>query len=342
VATQQIRANKRKEKQSKQHATTLGSFGGGIAKLFGAFSAVHADDDGEEDGAHDAGEQGQWANGVEESGEDDEEERTEDTVGGAAGPARVDVDPSEIAVSEMADDDAVAAEFDDADTAGGAMSTYLERVHERLQDEARVKQQGGKLIIPGDDKWLLQQLKEDGWWLLASKAAAVARQFDRPLELREMSYYRDIYVWLPDLQDGGQMPPCPNCRTASAVKSAITKRMYFDSKYFKDRVRRRVLPADHLYARVRAVYAYYGRQEDPETNKPLFNEVGEPYLLLCSSIAPGLVLFICRAVRVRVAALFVCFCPVLMHYSGDVVRLWVSVSIYLHPSRQRGRKQRTC
>ena len=72
VATQQIRANKRKEKQSKQHATTLGSFGGGIAKLFGAFSAVHADDDGEEDGAHDAGEQGQWANGVEESGEDDE------------------------------------------------------------------------------------------------------------------------------------------------------------------------------------------------------------------------------------------------------------------------------
>jgi hypothetical protein len=131
-------------------------------------------------------------------------------------------------------------------------------------------------------------------------------------------------------------------KQAAAVESAITKRMYFDSKYFKDRVRRRVLPADHLYARVRAVYAYYGRQEDPETNKPLFNEVGEPYLLLCSSIAPGLVLFICRAVRVRVAALFVCFCPVLMHYSGDVVRLWVSVSIYLHPSRQRGRKQRTC
>ena len=92
-------------------------------------------------------------------------------------------------------------------------------------------------------------------------------------------------------------------KQAAAVESAITKRMYFDSKYFKDRVRRRVLPADHLYARVRAVYAYYGRQEDPETNKPLFNEVCEPYLLLCYSIAPGLVLFIRRAVRVRVAAL---------------------------------------
>jgi hypothetical protein len=48
------------------------------------------------------------------------------------------------------------------------MATHLDRVHERLLDEARVKQQGGKHIIPAGDKWLLQQLKEDGWWLLAA------------------------------------------------------------------------------------------------------------------------------------------------------------------------------
>ena len=54
---------------------------------------------------------------------------------------------------------------------------------------------------------------------------------------------------------------------SAEVEAEIESKMYYNSKYFTDRVRRRVLPPEALYPRVRAVFAFYGQQIDPDSKK---------------------------------------------------------------------------
>ena len=65
------------------------------------------------------------------------------------------------------------------------------------------------------DQWLLALLKAPGadWWLRAGVAQSVCRKLG--IEYGEPSYYRDIYVWLPDVRWGDEaMPPCVECHSA--------------------------------------------------------------------------------------------------------------------------------
>ena len=60
-------------------------------------------------------------------------------------------------------------------------------------------------------------------------------------------------------------------RAQGLSEEAMESKMYYDVKFFRDRVPRVVLPPPQLYPRVRAVFELYGSQVDPKTNKALFN-----------------------------------------------------------------------
>ena len=57
---------------------------------------------------------------------------------------------------------------------------------------------------------------ENEWWLRALQAPKICAIVG--LEFTELAYYRDIYVWLPDVRWGLEaMPPCPICKTSERV-----------------------------------------------------------------------------------------------------------------------------
>ena len=54
------------------------------------------------------------------------------------------------------------------------------------------------------------------WWLRAGHAPSVCVRLG--LEYGEPSYYRDVYVWLPDVRWGVEgTPPCVDCLSAEEV-----------------------------------------------------------------------------------------------------------------------------
>ena len=112
--------------------------------------------------------------------------------------------------AELDDDE----QLDGADASGGVMATYLAAVFRRLHAEVR----GDVAKHAREPKWLLAMLKAEGadWWLPAGRAPTVCNRLG--LEYGEPSYYRGIYVWLPDVRWGVEaMPPCPTCESAVEV-----------------------------------------------------------------------------------------------------------------------------
>ena len=68
------------------------------------------------------------------------------------------------------------------------------------------------------NRWLKQHLKENDYWLLPCRMAWIAKKLG--LEPRHKSYYKRIFVWLPDDRWGEEaMPRCPNCRSNKDVGS---------------------------------------------------------------------------------------------------------------------------
>ena len=61
-------------------------------------------------------------------------------------------------------------------------------------------------------------------------------------------------------------------RAAGQDDKDIEAEMYFNSKFFRACVPRRMLPPKQLYWRVRAVFVTYGGKRDAKSNKPLFND----------------------------------------------------------------------
>ena len=127
--------------------------------------------------------------------------------------------PADTTRREARPDDVQAELDDDAQLHGaaaepGIMGTYLKAVFDRLHSEVCGPASRNAL----DDKWLLALLKAPGvdWWLRAGQAPLVCRKLG--LEFGEASYYRDIYIWLPDVRWGHEaMPPCVECETAEEV-----------------------------------------------------------------------------------------------------------------------------
>ena len=61
------------------------------------------------------------------------------------------------------------------------------------------------------EKWLLGAAKAGNWWLRAERLNA-DKILERLgiLDSSPLAYYRDIFIWLPDVR-WGAMPPCPCC-----------------------------------------------------------------------------------------------------------------------------------
>ena len=87
-----------------------------------------------------------------------------------------------------------------------------------------------------ESKWLLGHLRENEWWLKACKARWVLKQLGKWLgqdssnsvndfkatleQLHEGfvgAYFRDIFVWLPDVRWDSTMPACPECESSKCV-----------------------------------------------------------------------------------------------------------------------------
>jgi hypothetical protein len=95
-------------------------------------------------------------------------------------------------------------------TEKGIQQEYLQNIHQQLKDECNF--QRGKQ----DGDWLVQYLKDNGWWIRKESAPRIAKKLSLPVY--HYTYYRDVRVWIPDLQYGKDcMPSCPCCKSKSRV-----------------------------------------------------------------------------------------------------------------------------
>lgn len=96
------------------------------------------------------------------------------------------------------------------DSVKGIQQEYLQNVHSQLKLECN--SQRGKQ----SEDWLVDYLKENGWWIRKEHATRIAKKLT--LTAYHYSYYRDVRVWLPDLQYGNECKPCcPCCKSKSKV-----------------------------------------------------------------------------------------------------------------------------
>ena len=127
----------------------------------------------------------------------------------AAGERR-EARPADVEAELDDDDDVEQTQPDDVES---DMHLYLTAVFDRLHSETI-----GEASRSAERKWLLEILQHDeaDWWLRAGKAPHVCRMLG--LTYGEPAYYRDIKVWLPDVQWGHEAtPPCVECGSAARV-----------------------------------------------------------------------------------------------------------------------------
>jgi hypothetical protein len=144
---------------------------------------------------------------AQEEKQDDEEDRSEEirvplpTNGTADGG---------VVIADLDDD---SGKEDDAFT-NGPMGAYLKAVLLRLREEASTKP---KKQATNFDHWLTKELDENGFWLRKERAKLVCRKLK--IEFGEPLYYRDIRVWIPEIE-GGQlcMPTCTTCKSNLNVR----------------------------------------------------------------------------------------------------------------------------
>jgi hypothetical protein len=110
---------------------------------------------------------------------------------------------------ELENDEDTNSDFDADNTADGPMALLLKAIHERLQKETTGKE-------PVVDRWLLNHLNANEFWIYARDAANFCERFE--LAYGEPSYYRDVKIWLPDVQWGKEFAPCcPICQRNNRV-----------------------------------------------------------------------------------------------------------------------------
>ena len=125
---------------------------------------------------------------------------------GAAPGASSASDPSQDISASLDDDDHRIPQ-------DSVMGQYLKAVFMRLKYEVSTKFVGLE-----ENKWLLDMLKDDDWWLRANFAHRVCKRLKLQYTEENKFYFRDIKVWLPDQQWGLKaMPPCVLCKSAANV-----------------------------------------------------------------------------------------------------------------------------
>jgi hypothetical protein len=102
----------------------------------------------------------------------------------------------------------------------GLQQSVVKLIQERLSEEVRETNKCA-------DTWLLIHLKENGWWIRKEHA----RRFAKKLGLNRkapMAYYRDIYVFLPDIKYGSECKPCcPSCKQRKGVGNNGFRKNHF-------------------------------------------------------------------------------------------------------------------
>lgn len=92
----------------------------------------------------------------------------------------------------------------------GIQQLFLERVHARLKLECNAQHE------KESDDWILGHLTNNNWWIRQLNAPEMAKKLS--LKQNHLSYYRDIRVWIPELQYGMEcMPSCPCCKSNKKV-----------------------------------------------------------------------------------------------------------------------------
>ena len=68
-----------------------------------------------------------------------------------------------------------------------------------------------------DSRWLLKELKANGWWIYAAHARSTMEQLSAssdPTKWPDPFYYRDIFVFLPDVRWPDEQIRCPRCKSS--------------------------------------------------------------------------------------------------------------------------------
>ncbi len=104
------------------------------------------------------------------------------------------------------DDDDEESQQDDAYL--GVQQEYVKAIQLRIKEE--VNQNANTA-----NQWVLEHLKGNGWWIRKENS----HQFAKRLGLKKSydAYYRDVYIWLPDVRWENCMPCCPSCRSNEHV-----------------------------------------------------------------------------------------------------------------------------
>ena len=132
-------------------------------------------------------------------------------------PPRVELEPQPIHLNGDDDgSDSDAGEDDDDDgedifddlEPNGTVQNYLQHVFERLKEETK---QNTLVIV---DRWLMKLLCENDWLIPSARAEFVCSKLG--IEYDEPAYYRDVYVWLPDIRFK-EDPRCPQCERPACV-----------------------------------------------------------------------------------------------------------------------------
>ncbi|KAL3770800.1 hypothetical protein ACHAWU_006359 [Discostella pseudostelligera] len=95
----------------------------------------------------------------------------------------------------------------------GVQREYVKAIQQRLQYEIK---DSDKLV----ENWLLNLLDGNDWWIRKCHVPKVLKKLK--LNAHPLAYYRDIYVWLPDVRcwkttGGTCMPCCPSCKSNERV-----------------------------------------------------------------------------------------------------------------------------
>ena len=117
-----------------------------------------------------------------------------------------------------------------------------------------------------NDGWsLLKYLEEHKFWLRAEAAPSIAKKLGMPATTK-FQYFRDIKVWLPDIQWGlAAMPCCTNCGSNQRVHA---------NKFPFDHPMRRIVSIDDCYFILSRQYYCASCKPSRKACKPVTNKLG--------------------------------------------------------------------
>jgi hypothetical protein len=114
--------------------------------------------------------------------------------------ADADADIEEIETNDILTDD------------DGVMSNYISAIQGRIRKETANK------CLNSGQQWLLQEIQDNGYWIRKECANIICQKLS--IRFDEPSYYLDLQVWFPELEEGiACTPKCPLCSSNTRVSA---------------------------------------------------------------------------------------------------------------------------